>query len=212
MRIPVIHGVIERRILANYQVDPDILAKVLPPPFRPKIINGVGIAGICLIRLSQIKPQFISGNFGFSSENAAHRIAVEWTQNGNICEGVYIPRRDTSSVFNTFVGGKLFPGIHHHARFEVTEQDDYFRVALDSDDGQAHVLVEGFISSELPPTSVFSSIEAASAFFEAGSLGYSVTLQPGQYDGLELCSYNWAVEPMRVERIESSFFENQEIF
>lgn len=82
MRIPVIHGVIKRRILANYQVDPDILAKVLPPLFRPKIVSGVGMAGICLIRLEQIKPQFIAGNFGLSSENAAHRIAVEWTEKG----------------------------------------------------------------------------------------------------------------------------------
>src|SRR5262245_54748433 len=106
MQIPVIHGLIHRRILANYQVDPEVLVQVLPPPFRPKIINGVGIAGICLIGLRQVRPQLISGNFGLSSENAAHRIAVEWTDNGVTREGVYIPRRDTSSWLNTFMGGR----------------------------------------------------------------------------------------------------------
>jgi hypothetical protein len=212
MRIPVINGVIDRRILANYQVDPQVLAKLLPPPFRPKIIHGVGIAGICLIRLKQIKPQFISGPFGFSSENAAHRIAVLWEDKGVTREGVYIPRRDTSSVFNTLVGGRLFPGIHHHAHFEVVEQNHHYRVAFQSDDGQTHVVVAGRLSDRLPPTSIFTSLPEASTFFEAGSLGYSVTRRPGEYDGLELRSFTWKVEPLEIEKIESSFFENERLF
>jgi hypothetical protein len=51
MRLPVIRGVIDRRILVNYRVAPEVLAKTLPPPFRPKLYNGHGVAGICLIRL-----------------------------------------------------------------------------------------------------------------------------------------------------------------
>jgi len=212
MRIPTIHGIIERRILANYQVDPVILARVLPPPFRPKLMGGVGIAGICLIRLKHIKPNFMSGDFGLASENAAHRIAVEWTEKGRLREGVYIPRRDTSSTLNTLVGGRLFPGLHNHAHFNVAEHDNYYQVALESDDGKTHVLVEGRISAALPPTSVFGSLAEASAFFEAGSLGYSVTTRAGEYDGLELRSREWKVEPLSVERIESSFFENEQLF
>jgi hypothetical protein len=212
MKIPIIHGVIERRILANYQVDPQILANILPAPFRPKTINGVGIAGICLIRLKHIKPQFVVGSFGLSSENAAHRIAVEWDENGKTREGVYIPRRDTSSKLNTLVGGKLFPGYHHHARFDVTEYENYYRVALDGADGQTHILVEGQITEELPSTSTFISLPQASAFFEAGALGYSVTPRRGEYDGLELRSLNWRVEALQVQKIESSFFENEHLF
>jgi hypothetical protein len=212
MRIPVIHGVIDRRILANYQVDPDILAKVLPPPFRPKTIHGLGIAGICLIRLRHLKPHFLSGNFGLSSENAAHRIAVEWTDNGVTREGVFIPRRDTSSRLNTLVGGRLFPGAHRHADFSVTEHERYFRVELESDDRKTHVLVEGYLSPDLPATSIFRSLSEASTFFEAGTLGYSVTPRSGEYDGLELRSFKWHVEPLAVERIESSFFENERQF
>jgi len=82
MKIPVIRGVINRRILVNYRVDPDLLVQILPPPFRPKLINGVGMAGICLIRLQQIRPQFLPTAFGVSSENAAHGIAVEWEEDG----------------------------------------------------------------------------------------------------------------------------------
>jgi len=54
MRIPVIQGVIERRILANFRIDAEVLARVLPAPFRPKLVAGYGVGGICLIRLRAI--------------------------------------------------------------------------------------------------------------------------------------------------------------
>jgi hypothetical protein len=47
MQIPVIRGVIDRRILVNFRVDPDVLARFLPAPFRPKLVNGAGMAGVC---------------------------------------------------------------------------------------------------------------------------------------------------------------------
>ena len=87
MRIPIIRGVIDRRILINYRVDPEILAKILPPPFRPKTVDGAGIAGVCLIRLKHIRPYWFPSLAGISSENAAHRIAVEWDEGRDRREG-----------------------------------------------------------------------------------------------------------------------------
>ena len=58
VRIPIIRGVIDRRILVNFRVDAAVLAKLLPEPFRPKLVAGAGIAGVCLIRLKQIRPRF----------------------------------------------------------------------------------------------------------------------------------------------------------
>src|SRR5262245_21729758 len=69
---------------------------------------------------------------GLRSENAAHRIAVEWDADGCSQEGVYIPRRDSDSRFNTWVGGRVFPGQHQHAAFTIAESDDRFDVALRS--------------------------------------------------------------------------------
>ena len=97
MRIPVLRGLIDRRILVNYRVDASVLAKLVPQPFRPKLNHGYGIAGICLIRLKHARPRLFPKTLGVSSENAAYRIAVEWEQDGKITEGVFIPRRDTSS-------------------------------------------------------------------------------------------------------------------
>ena len=149
MKIPVIRGIIERRILVNFRVDPDALKRVLPEPFRPKLIGGVGMAGICLIRLKHIRPNFLPAFVGISSENAAHRIAVQWESGGRTQEGVYVLRRDTSSRLNSAAGGRLFPGIHHHARFDVQEQDDRYCVIMDSDDGETHLVVEGQVGDRV---------------------------------------------------------------
>jgi hypothetical protein len=62
MRLPVIEGLIKRRILANYRVDPAVLAPLLPPPFRPKLHAGFAIAGICLIRLDKIRVSRLDGH------------------------------------------------------------------------------------------------------------------------------------------------------
>jgi hypothetical protein len=212
MHIPVIRGLIDRRILVNFRVTPNVLAKLLPAPFRPKIVNGSGMAGICLIRLKNIRPKIMPAFLGLSSENAAHRIAVEWDYDGETKEGVFVPRRDTSSRINTFLGGRLFPGKQSHAAFQVHEHDDHYKIELTSDDRHTHLLVEGHVAPELPKTSAFGSLKEASSFFERGSLGYSVSDVPGQFDGLELHSFNWRVQPLAVENVKSSFFENQELF
>lgn len=211
MQLPVIQGVIARRLLVNYRVDPETVARLLPAPFRPKLVAGVAMAGVCLIRLQAIRPRHLPGALGLTSENAAHRIAVEWGEGADVREGVYIPRRDTSSRVNVLVGGRLFPGLHHHARFATTATEGRMgRMTIDlrSDDGTVRVSVAGRPAAALPPDSVFASLDAASRFFEAGALGYSVTRDPRQFDGLELRSRGWRVAPFAVESVASSFFDD----
>ncbi len=212
MRIPVVRGVMDRRILVNYRVDPQVLAAALPPPFRPKLVRGAGMVGICLIRLKDIRPAFLPPWLGINSENAAHRAAVEWEENGTRREGVYIRRRDTGSRLNALAGGRVFPGLHHHARFTVRETADRFEVALHSDDGVTSMAVVAVRAAALPASSVFASLEEASAFFQAGSLGWSATADPAKHQGLELRCQRWAMEPLAVESVRSSYFEDEAVF
>jgi hypothetical protein len=213
VKIPLVRGTIERRVLVNYRVQPEVLARLLPPPFRPKLTtSGFGIAGICLIRLRGIRPRFVPMGCGFASENAAHRIAVEWDTADGPREGVYIPRRDSSSRFNALVGGRLFPGVHHLARFDVLESAEHLRIALVSHDGSTTVLVEGSVSDGLPTTSTFASLSEASEYFRRGSLGYSPTNRAGHFDGLELRTFEWHVQPLRISRVASSYFAAPGLF
>lgn len=212
MKIPIIRGVIDRRVLVNFRVDPDVLGRVCPSPFRPQIVKGFGIAGICLIRLKQIRPRFLPSFLGIGSENAAHRIAVEWDANGSHQTGVYIPRRDSSSLLNALAGGRIFPGVHNRARFAIEESQGNYRIEMESVDGSTHVLVDGTAVDNLPTDSVFASVKSVSEFFEAGSLGYSPSNKVGRYDGLQLKTFDWHIQPLAVTQVRSSFFDAPAMF
>jgi hypothetical protein len=212
VRLPVVRGVIQRRILVNYRVQPEVLRRLLPPPFEPKIAGGWGMAGICLIRLAELRPQGIPARMGISSENAAHRVAVEWGPAEARQEGVFVRRRDTSAWWNVAAGGTLFPGVHHRADFDVHETPERLRVALRSRDGDTRVTVAGRCASALPASSVFGSVAEASQFFALGSRGYSPTDKPGVFDGLELRTDQWKVVPLEVSELESSLFASSDLF
>ena len=89
MRIPILKGTIKRRLLVNFRIDPAAIQQALPSPFRPKLHSGYAIAGICLIRLQHIRPAVLPAAIGFSSENAAHRIAVEWRDASGVARGSF---------------------------------------------------------------------------------------------------------------------------
>jgi hypothetical protein len=213
MQLPAIQGVIRRRILVNFRVDPDVAQKLLPTPFRPKLLRGWAIAGICLIRLDQVRPSMVPLAIGQSSENAAHRFAVRWIDAfGEPREGVYIPRRDTNSLVNHILGGRLFPGEQHRARFDVREEDGVIDCAVQSHDGAVKVRLRAREAQALPPTSQFESLEQASSFFERGSVGYSPTRHPGKLDGVRLITKDWHVTPLSVDEVASSFFDDTDSF
>jgi hypothetical protein len=211
MKIPTIKGTIDRRILINYQADREIIEKFLPKMFRPKLVKGKAIVGICLIRLKNIRPKAIPFNIGISSENGAHRIAVEWTDNGQVKEGVYVPRRDTSSRLNSFAGGRIFPGVHHLADFKVNEGEGHYIIEFKSDDG-TFLSMQAQETNEWSTVSVFDDKDCASDFFKQGSVGYSPDKFGENFDGLELKTRNWEVSPLIVSKVASSFFEDRTIF
>ena len=212
MRIPVIKGTIKRRLLVNFRADPAAVQRILPQSFRPKLHRGFSLIGICLIRLEQIRPAGLPSALGLSSENAAHRIAVEWTEGGIQREGVFIPRRDTGSFLNRVAGGRVFPGEHHAASFSVVDTGRHLDFSMRSQDGSVAVKVVGDDADSLPASSCFGSLVEASAFFEGGSLGYSVTRDGERLDGLLLRTLDWRVRALSVTEVHSSFFADRQRF
>ena len=209
MKIPIIHDYIDRRILINFTADPKSVEKIIPFPFRPKIYKDKAIVGICLIRLIDIKPKEFPDFIGVNSENGAHRIAVEWDENGETKSGVYIPRRDTSLKLNAFVGGRLFPGKHYLAKFNVQEANGNYHIDFKSSD-ETVTSIDATKTKVFNENSIFETLENASDFFENGDLGYSPNKD--KFDGLRLKAYKWEVQPLEVSNVKSSFFENEEIF
>ena len=166
MKIPAIKGVIRRRILLNYRVDPEVVQDVLPKSFRPKLVDGYAIAGVCLIRMEVMRPVGLPSLFGFSSETSAHRIAAYWDGSDGAVEGVFVPRRDTNSWLNVLTGGRVFPGVQHMSQFKVNDLDGEISLRVEAKDlDDPLVDLECSESDHFPENSIFNSLEESSNFF-----------------------------------------------
>ncbi|GGS37888.1 hypothetical protein Snoj_28770 [Streptomyces nojiriensis] len=208
MKQPAVSSVIERRLLVNYRVAPEAAARLLPDALRPQLVNGYAVAGICLLRLGSVRPTWAPAAVGVRSENVAHRIAVEWDGPAGVETGVYIPRRDTASRLNAWAGGRLFPGEHGRADFEVDETPDRMRVALATRDGDTQVDVTVELSDELRGSELFADLAEASLFFQHGSKGLSPSSTGRHLEGMRLRSDAWHIEAGRVSSAASSFFDD----
>lgn len=203
----MIEGLIRRRMLVNFRGDSEVVQKLLPAGLRPKLHAGSAIVGICLIRLEQIRMKGLPVLAGLSSENAAHRIAVEWDDaEGTPREGVFIPRRDTDSHLNALAGGRIFPGEHHLSKFRVSDADGQIGFAMTGDSVAIRLTAEP--AAALPVGSCFHSVGEASSFFEGGCVGYSLTCEPGRFDGIRLETRKWEVGALAVKTVESTWFSD----
>ena len=206
-RLPLEAHVV-RRLLVNYRVDPAALEPELPFPLRPLLVGGWGVAGICLIDLAQVGRHAAAGELGVRSENAAHRIAVEWDGEAGPCSGIYVIRRDTDSVLNALAGGRFFPGVHHRAGFHVVERNGELHAHFASLEGDVTATLTVIPDQPFQPTTLFPTLEDASRFFAVGSPEYSVTRDPLRLDGVALCSDSWQLESVGIADLSSSFFED----
>lgn len=79
-------------------------------------------------------------------------------------------------------------------------------------DGHTTVEVVGRETDALPPCSCFASVADSSAFFAAGSVGYSANHRGARADGLEVVTEQWTGRPLEVETVTSSFFDDRSVF
>ncbi|MEV0459461.1 DUF2071 domain-containing protein [Catellatospora methionotrophica] len=213
MKLPRLQSEIQRRLLVNYRADPDLVARMLPEPFRPQLVHGSAVVGICLIRLGGTRLPGMPYATGLRpTENGAHRISVAWDTPEGERTGVFIPRRDSHSRATVALGGRLYPGWHHRSIFTVTETDTDLRVSFRSTDDEAYVDVHARITDQLTGSALFSDLADASRFFRTGSDGYSPSRRPGIHEGLRLVSPRWHLEPADILHAASSFYDDPHLF
>lgn len=211
MMQPRLSSTVERRLLVNYRVDPELAARLIPAPLRPAVVRGHAVAGICLLRLADVRPAWQPVKVGLRSENAAHRFAVEWDGPSGIETGVYIPRRDSASRLNIWAGGRVFPGEHHRADFQVRETRDELDIAYTALDHTTRVHATVELADRLSDSELFENLSEASDFFRRGAKGYSAT-RGRHLDGMELNTDNWHVQACRIVSAESTYFDDTDRF
>ena len=199
-----IRGRMRRRLLLTYRVDPDVARTIVPAPFRPQLVDGSAVAGVCVIALTELRPGWVRPRIGIATENTAHRFAVEWEEDGTTRTGVYVTERHTSGLVPVIGGGRIFPGMQRHARFDVDESDTRFRVRMDAPDESVTADIE--LTDEWEST-LFPTIADASDFYREGAIGWSPRHDDRGVEALELTATRWEVRAGRVNAAESSYFE-----
>lgn len=206
--LPILEGIIARRILINFRADLDIVSPLVPAPLEVVNHRGFAVVGVCLIRLEQLRPKGLPGSLGVSSENMAHRIAIRFPDKGKMREGVFIWRRDTDQMLMSLLGGRLFPGIHHSARFDVKEGPDSLRMEIETKDRAADVHFQAQTNTPWKSTELFPTFDDAVEFFKKGDCGFSCSLHQGQLEGMRLRTLKWAMEPLGVKAVHAAFYQN----
>ena len=210
--LPVIEGVITRRVLLNFRADVDVVQRLLPAPLKVDSHCGHAIVGVCLIRLEDIRPRGVPSPLGLSSENMAHRVAILYPADNGMRPGVFIWRRETDRRVVELLGGRLFPGVHHHADFQVNEDGDSLRMDVTSNNGEADVSFTARTSVEWRGTPSFENFAEVSDFFRKGDCGFSCSLRGDELEGLQLKTPKWAMTPLEIESQRCAFFSDAKRF
>ncbi|MCU1486633.1 MAG: hypothetical protein JWN67_3379 [Actinomycetia bacterium] len=198
MRLPVLDAVIRHRLLLNLRADPSAAAALLPSGLEPQLVDGSAVVGVCIVGLDALRPPHLPRWVGLSSDSAAHRIAV--LDHGR--PAVFVARRDTSSWLATAAGGRAYPGVHRHADVHVHAESGTWEVSL-----RGAVELEAVASAVDAPTgSLFASVADAATFFGEGSTGLSPARRGG-LEAIELEAPAFRLEPLRIEDLRSSWFD-----
>lgn len=212
MNLPVLNGTIDRRILINYRVKPEVVKALLPPHLEPLVVNGYASAGICLLRLKNIGLKYSPSFLRITSENVAHRFLVKWKTNGEDHFGVYIPRRDTDSILNVVLAGKFFAWPHYLADFSTEESGNDYNIRVKSRDPNGSLFVSAHRTNTFPENSMFDSMEHASLCFQRSTFGISPAAVSDAFKVMELKTKSWTVSPISVDVLASNYFENKNLF
>ena len=210
--LPVLTGLIARRVLLNFRADAHVVQSMLPRPLAVETHQGHAIVGVCLIRLEQLRLKGLPKQVGIASENMAHRIAVRYSANGKMNRGVFIWRRETGQKLVQIFGGRLFPGVHHAARFEADESETGIWMNVKSLDSETDVSFSAHYSRVWQPTSAFATLEEASQFFQRGDCGFSRSLTGDSLEGMQLKTLQWTLEPLAVRLNKVAFYFNASRF
>ena len=210
--LPTLEGVIRRRVLLNFRIEPSVVAPLLPAPFELLTYKGFAVAGVCLIGMEQLRPRGLPSGLGLSSENMAHRIAIRYPSQGRMEEGVFIWRRETDQCLVSLMGGRLFPGVHRRASFAIDDGTPELSMDVSTENGQADVRFKAAGEATWAPASIFPSFEDASEFFRRGDCGFSCSLLEGQMEGLRMKTLRWEMSVLRIKDLYSAFFQDAKRF
>jgi hypothetical protein len=197
-------GAVDRRVLILYRVAPKVVSELLPSGVCAMEVQGRAVAGIAFARHRMAKSRLLPARL-VSAHTASHFFLVTGSRRDVHGDAAFVTRYDCSSRLHLWIGGRL---PYHHARFRVVEGCESLELVGDSDDRAMHLSLQAQVVRSMPAGSMFRTPAQATECLRecAGGLG----LAPGGAASVEAPGTRRRLrfQPLKVERLESSIFED----
>lgn len=210
--LPKLAGIIARRVLLNFWADPEVVRRLVPEPLEVATHNGSAVVDICLIRLERLRLKGMPAPMGISAENMAHRVAIRYPSEQGMKDGVFIWRRETDCEFLVQLGGCLFPGVHHRAEFDMTENESGLAFDVRTEQHETDVSFRASYLSGWQGTMLFPTFDDVWDFFERGDCSFSYAKRHRGLERLRLRALTWEMTPLGASDVQASFYENPAYF
>src|SRR5262249_24279504 len=120
--------------------------------------------------------------------------------------GVLIWRRETDHKLIELLGGRIFPGVYHHAGFDVSEDEQRLTMRVRTRNGEADVSFTARLNKDWSPSTSFPALTDASEFFRQGDCGFSCSVDGKRLEGMQMRTQSWNVAPLAIESQQCSFY------
>ena len=195
MKIPVpdIRARVVERLIFNFALPPEALARRLPPGLRPAVVHGAAVASFCILDLENVVFGPIPDRMGVRNVNCAHRFAVIDESTGE--PSVYVVERNTNSRLGAFLSSLGFPGKHPWVDARIERDVDAWEVTI-GDLFSARARRAASLRSSL-----FPSLEVFAAFLASGVRSYCPAVKPDTLNVVDLHKEEGAYEALEAERV-----------
>lgn len=206
MRMPGLHGTIARRLLIDHLVDPSLARTLVPEPFDLRLVEDRAVLGMCLIRIDELRPNGVPRVLGSTIEAVAHRISVTTPGPDGPVHGVYVPRRDTTSLPAVALGGRLFPGVHGRAAIAASDASASGSPAGDTITVRARCAdecdIDVAVGTAVEPD---DRSQQLSDLHRSELVAWSPRRNGGAHDVAIMTCHRWVTTPVSVDRASSSW-------
>lgn len=150
--------------LANFRIEPDALARVLPEPLEPALAHGRAWLSVVIAEMEKLRPVGVPRALGFTYNQIVYRAVVD-------CDGrrgVHFLRSDADSRIMCLGGNLMSFFRFNHGKVDIRPTPSRLRVDANSRAPRPVVVSAEFdlaaTSGDLPASSVFGSMDESKRF------------------------------------------------
>lgn len=200
--IPPVRAQLAERLIFNFRLPPEALARFLPEPWLvPEVVGGFGIASFCMLDLRGITVAPLPTAIGLRSISCAPRFAVMDHSTSPPRPAVYVTERWSSSAFGSWFTSLGFSAPHPYAPVSWKRSGEEVRVTVVSPK-RGPVFSARLQHSETFQSEVFESATVFASFIARGVSSYGLSRHPGRLTMVDLHKTDNTYSPLVVDELD----------